>query len=93
MSDLRDYRWSISGLKQITEDLELNNPNFLCQSVYYRAQNKIADIELIFWEDQGVFRHSRTFSIPVEGPTEGLDKQSVKDAINTIFTDAIMVVT
>jgi len=92
MADLKDYRWSMSGMQQVYFDLTLNDPNFLCQSVYYKAQEKEADIELMFWEGSGVYQHSRTYSINVTGATEGLDRTSVAGAISQIFTGATLTI-
>jgi hypothetical protein len=91
MTDLRDYRWIIEGEAQVA-DIILNNPSFMVNTVYYKAQEKVADIELLFWEGDGIYRHSRIFSIEVIGETEGLDRDTVASVINNLFPNANQIV-
>ena len=87
---LKDYRYQITGSSiQVASDLVLSNPEFRVNSVYYKAQELQADIELLIREGDGAFFHSRNYTIPVPLEQEGLDANSVDFAIQSIFPNAV----
>jgi len=87
---LKDYRYKITGdTIQVASDLVLNNPEFRVNSVYYKAQELEADIELLIREGEGVFFHSRNYTINVPLEQEGLDAASVDFAVQSIFPNAV----
>lgn len=87
---LKDYRYTISGNSiQVASDLVLNNPELRINSVYYKTQELQADIELLIREGDGLFLHSRSYTIGVPLEQEGLDATSVDYAVQSIFPNAV----
>lgn len=87
---LKDYRYTITGSSiQVASDLVLNEPELRINSVYYKAQELQADIELLIREENGIYFHSRNFTIDVPVDQEGLDATSVDFAIQSIFPNAV----
>ncbi len=86
---LADYRWKISGDKEVYPELTLRNPEFRVESVYYHAPSRKADIEVVFYE--GVAPHSRMFSLQVPEQDEGLTAQNIKLFITKNFPTAVQI--
>ena len=87
---LKDYRYTITGSTiQVASDLALNTPELRINSVYYKAQELQADIELLIREENGIYFHSRNYTIDVPVDQEGLDATSVNGAIQSIFPAAV----
>ncbi len=67
---------------KITDDLELNKPTFEVNKVSYNWANDMVNIEIIFKEENGLYKHSRTFSFLNEGGKE-LTQQDIETFIGT----------
>lgn len=92
MKDLKDYRWKITGQTQVAPDLILNDPEFMCNTIYYKVQENSADVELLFWERNGLFKHSRIYPFSITESNERLDKTWISLVINTIFPNSEQIV-
>lgn len=88
-TELKDYRWQIQGDFDF-QDIELSNIEFRVHSVFYRATEKKADIEIIAKEALGTtsFSHSRTWTVDVSGDQEGLDRAAIVAAVGALFPTA-----
>jgi len=86
---LIDFKWKLNGVHEVYPELELQDPEFYVRAVYYNAETRIADIEVIFTE--GVYPHSRTFSLPVPAQDESLSASNIKMFIQMNFPTAIQI--
>lgn len=86
---LIDYKWQITGEAEVYPELKLKDPTFYVRAVYYNAETRIADVEVIFTE--GVYPHSRTFSLPVPGEDESLSASNIKLFIQHNFPKAVQI--
>lgn len=86
---LRDYRWIISGVSQVTEDLSLKNAILQVTRVDYSPITRVARIEIAFKEGDGVYEHRRNFNytLPDES-VESISASNITALINYFFPTA-----
>lgn len=83
---LADFRWKLDGDHEVYPGLELRNPEFRVEAVYYHAPTRKADIEVVFYE--GLAPHSRMFTLQVPEHDEGLSAENIKLFISMNFPKA-----
>ena len=89
--DLRDYTWNIPGDTQVSDELTLRDIHFEVNTIIYRAKDKEADLELLYWEGNGLYRHSRVLTAPISSTDEKITNAIIVAFIENRYKNAVRV--
>lgn len=74
-------KYTYIGTLKIDDNLTLLNPSFIIKSIFYDLETQIYKINLIFTENDGIFKHFKSYTQTNDTPGQLTFKQ-VLDFIN-----------